>query len=58
MMELLTIEETLPYFKVKSQTFFTWIKRGKLPKGLVVKIGATVRIRKNVLEKYLNGEIG
>jgi excisionase family DNA binding protein len=58
MMELLTIEETLPYFKVSTQTFFTWIRRNKLPKGLVVKIGATVRIRKNVLEKYLNGEIG
>ena len=55
-MEFLTVEETLPYFKVKSQTFFTWIRRNKLPEGLVVKIGATVRIRKSVLEKYLKGE--
>lgn len=56
-MEFLTVEETLPYFKVKAQTFFTWIRRGKLPKGLVVKIESTVRIRKNILDKYLNGEI-
>lgn len=57
-MELLTVEETLPYFKVKAQTFFTWIRRDKLPKGLVVKIGATVRIRKKILEDYLDGKIG
>lgn len=56
-MEFLTVEEALPYFKVKAQTFFTWIRRGKLPEGLVVKIGATVRVRKNILEKFLNGEI-
>lgn len=56
-MELLTIEEVLPIFKVGYQTFASWIRRGNIPKELIVKIGNTTRIRKGALEKYLNGEL-
>lgn len=56
-MELLEVKDVLPYFNVGEETFRTWIKRKKLPDNLVLKIGNTTRIRKVVLEKYLNGEI-
>ena len=56
-MELLTVEETLPYFKVKKDTFYTWIKNRKLPEGLILKIGNTTRIRKSILDKILSGEL-
>jgi hypothetical protein len=55
---LMTVQETFPFFDLKSEdTFRTWIKRGKLPQNLVLKIGTTIKIRKKVLEKYLNGEL-
>jgi len=56
-MELLEIKDVLPILKCNENTFRTWMKRGLLPDGLVLKIGNTQRIRKNVLEKWLSGEI-
>jgi excisionase family DNA binding protein len=56
-MELLEVKDVLPYFGVTEETFRTWIKRKKLPENLILKIGNTIRVRKAVLDKYLNGEI-
>lgn len=56
-MELLTIEEVLPIFKVNRQTFSTWMRRNKLPEQLFFRVGTTIRIRKAILEKYISGEI-
>ena len=56
-MELLEIKEVLPILKCNENTFRTWIKRGCLPEGLIMKIGNTQRIRKSVLDKWIAGEI-
>lgn len=53
----LTISEVLPFFGVKEDTFRTWEKRKQLPERLVERIGHTIRIRRNILEQYLNGEL-
>ena len=56
MSELLEIKDVLPILKVNENTFRTWIKRNLLPEGLIMKIGNTQRIRKNILEKRINGD--
>lgn len=56
-MELLEIKDVLPILKCNANTFRTWINRKQLPDGLILEIGNTKRIRKNVLEKWVNGEI-
>ena len=56
-MELLEIKDVLPILKCNANTFRTWINRKKLPDGLILEIGNTKRIRKNVLEKWIMGEI-
>ena len=56
-MELLEISEVLPILKCNENTFRSWMQRGKLPKGLVLEIGNTKRIRKAILEKWLVGEL-
>ena len=56
-MELLEIKDVLPILKCNANTFRTWMQRGMLPQGLILEIGNTKRIRKNVLEKWINGEI-
>ena len=56
-MELLDVKDVLEIFKVNKDTFYTWIKRGKLPEGLILKIGNTTKIRKFVLDKWLMGEV-
>jgi len=56
-MELLEVKDVLPILKCNENTFRTWVKRGLLPEGLILKIGNTQRIRKAVLEKWLNGEV-
>lgn len=56
-MELLEIKDVLPILKCNANTFRTWIKRGQLPEGLVLKIGNTQRIRKTVLLKWISGEL-
>ena len=55
-MELLEIKDALAILKCNEHTFRTWIRRGLLPQGLILEIGNTNRIRKNVLEKWVNGE--
>lgn len=55
----LTVKEALPYFKITSvQTFYTWIKTGKLPEKLIQKIGNNTYIRKNILKSFLLGHVG
>ena len=49
----MTIQEVAVYFNVKNHTVRNWIKRKQIPKEAVFKIGATVRIRKNVLENFV-----
>ena len=56
-MELLEIKDVLSILKCNENTFRTWLKRGLLPEGLVLKIGNTQRIRKNILEKWIAGEV-
>ena len=56
-MELLEIKDVLPILKCNEHTFRSWLQRGHLPESLVLEIGNTKRIRKNVLEKWVNGEI-
>lgn len=56
-MELLEIKDVLPILKCNVHTFRSWMQRGQLPEGLVLEIGTTKRIRKNVLEKWVNGEL-
>lgn len=53
----LTVNEVLPFFGVKEDTFRTWEKRKQLPEKLVERIGHTIRIRRNILKLYLNGEL-
>ena len=54
---LLEIKDVLPILKCNADTFRTWIKRGQLPKGLILEIGHTKRVRVNILNKWINGEI-
>lgn len=52
----LTVKEVLPYFRIKSeQTFYTWIRREKLPEKLIVKIGNNTFVRKNILKSFITG---
>lgn len=53
----LTVSDVLPFFGVNEHTFRTWEKRKQLPERLVERIGHTLRIRRNILELYLNGEL-
>mgnify|MGYP002867573298 FL=1 len=53
---LLTIEETAEIFKTKSSTIRSWIRRKDLPQNLIFKVGGIVRIRKQLLEKFIAGE--
>ncbi|MDY6358452.1 MAG: helix-turn-helix domain-containing protein [Cyanobacteriota bacterium] len=55
--KLLEIKEVLPILKCTENTFRTWIKRKQLPAGLIMRIGNTQRVRANILNKWLNGEI-
>lgn len=55
-MELLEIKDVLPILKCNENTFRTWMQRKQLPENLIIEIGHTKRIRKNVLEKWVNGE--
>jgi len=52
-MELMTIQEVADYFNVKPHTVRNWMRRGEIPKEAIFKIGATVRIRKHVLENFI-----
>ncbi len=54
---LLEIKEVLPILKCSENTLRTWIKRGQVPNGLIMKIGRTLRIRASVLEKWVNGDL-
>ena len=56
-MSLLEVKDVLPILNCNENTFRTWVKRNKLPKGLVIRIGNTQRIRRTVLEQWLRGEI-
>lgn len=53
---LLTIEEVAEIFKTKSSTIRSWIRRKDLPQNLIFKLGGIVRIRKQLLEKFIAGE--
>lgn len=56
-MELLEINEAIKILKCNAQTFRTWLRRGLLPDNLIFEIGKTKRVRKNILEKWVNGEL-
>ena len=52
---LIEVKDAIKIFKCSEHTFRTWLKRGKLPANLVVKIGNTVRIRRKILEEMIFG---
>lgn len=54
---LLEIKDVLPILGCNANTFRSWLRRGQLPKGLILEIGTTKRVRKNILEKWIKGEI-
>lgn len=54
---LLEIKEVLPLFNVKEDTFRKWINRKLLPEKLIQRIGNTLRIRRNILISYLEGNL-
>lgn len=58
-MELLDVKDVLGIFGVNKDTFYTWIRRHKVPMQdkMIVKIGNTTKIRKYVLDKWLMGEL-
>jgi excisionase family DNA binding protein len=51
---LLTIKETATIFKTQESTVRSWIRRKDIPPKLILKIGGVVRVRKNLLEKYIS----
>ena len=53
---LLTIEETAEIFKTKPSTIRSWIRRKDLPQNLIFKVGGIVRVRKQLLDKFIAGE--
>lgn len=54
---LISVEDAAKYFDVKVATFRKWLQRNKLPKGMVLKIGNTMRVRSEVLNKFISGEL-
>lgn len=54
--KLIDITEAAKYMSVKPTTFRKWVQRNQLPQELIVRIGNTIRIRSNVLNKIITGE--
>lgn len=52
-MELMKVEEVAKLFEVKPHTIRNWIKRKQIPKEAILKIGATVRIKRKELESFI-----
>ena len=52
---LLTIKEAADIFSVKESTVYSWIRRKNFPQEVILKIGATIRLRKLALETFING---
>lgn len=52
-LELLTDIEVSKLFKVERSTVNTWVNRGEIPKGIVVKIAGTKRFIKEKLENWI-----
>lgn len=55
--KLLDIKDVLPIIGCTEKTFRTWLRRGQLPKGLILEIGTTKKVRPVILEKWINGEV-
>jgi excisionase family DNA binding protein len=53
-MELLSIRETADLMGAKESTVRTWINRKQIPPVIVFRIGNTVRIKKDKLEKWVS----
>jgi len=53
MAEWLTCRELAKELKVSATTPGVWIKRGVLPPRTYVKLGRTIRFRKDALENFL-----
>lgn len=54
---LLTPEELAEILSIKKHTLPIWFTRNVLPKELKIKIVGLNRYKKNILEKFLNGDI-
>ena len=53
-MELLSIKETAEILGAKESTVRTWINRKQIPQVVVFRIGNTIRIKKDKLERWVS----
>jgi PTS system nitrogen regulatory IIA component len=52
--DILTIEETAAYLKMKPQTIYKWAQDGDIP---AVKIGREWRFKKSLIDKWLDQKV-
>lgn len=62
--EIIDIKELIEYLKfnfqdrsINENTVRSWIRRKKIPQSIQFKICGTVRFKKDVLDKFLSGEL-
>lgn len=55
-MKLLSTKEVAELLQSKESTVRTWIRRGQIPASLIFRIGATVRIREDKFNNWINGD--
>lgn len=53
-MELLSIKETADLMRTKESTIRTWINRKQIPQVVIFRIGNTIRIKKDKLERWVS----
>ena len=51
MSEIMTLEEVADYLKLKPQTLYIWVQKGKIP---AVKLGKEWRFKRSIIDKWFN----
>ena len=51
--KLLDIKEVAEILQEKEETCRTWVKRGVIPKEIILKLGSRIRIPETLFEKWL-----
>ena len=54
---LINVSEALPFFDITDKTFRLWIEKDYFPTNMIIRNGNTIKIRTNILEKYLLGDL-
>ena len=52
--DVMTLEETAAYLKVKPQTLYTWAQEKKIP---AAKLGKEWRFKKSIIDEWFNQHI-